>query len=89
MIFPSGAELIYSELVTKICRTKPLLSACLGKHHSDPQVKLRLSVPAEEVQLLVMGVEVLLELLRAHEAPIALVTWPVLFLLPEHYQKCQ
>lgn len=48
-----------------------------------------LSVPAEEVQLLIMGVKVLLELLRAHETPIALVAWPVLFLLPEHYQKCQ
>lgn len=89
MIFPSGAELIYPELVTKICRKKPLLSACLEKHHSDPQAKLRLSVPAEEVQLLVMGVEVLLELLRAHETPIALVTRPVLFLFPEHYWKCQ
>lgn len=88
MIFPSGAELISPELVTKFCKTKPLLSACLD-HHSDPQAKLRLSVPAEEVQLLVMGIEVLLELLRARETPIALVTRPVLFLLPEYYWKCQ
>lgn len=43
MIFPSSAELISPELVSKICRTKTLLSASLGKYHSDLQVKLRLS----------------------------------------------
>lgn len=51
------------KLVSKICRAKTLLSASLGKHHSDIQTKLKLSVPAEEVQLLIVRVEVLLELL--------------------------
>lgn len=73
------------KLVSKICRAKPLPSANFGKHHSDIKTKLKLSVPAEEVQLLIMGVKVLLELLWAHEATVALITRPVLLLLSENY----
>lgn len=36
-----------------------------------------------------MHVEVLLQLLRAHEAAVALVTRPVLLLLPQHYETTE
>lgn len=79
------------KLVSKICRAKSLLSANFAKHRSDIKTKVKLSVPAEEVQLLIMGVKVLLELLWAHEATVALITRPVLLLLSENYVplKCQ
>lgn len=65
MFSPSGAEPFshIPRLVSKICRAKTLPSANFAKHHSDVKTKVKLSVPAEEVQLLIMGVKVLLELL--------------------------
>lgn len=40
--------------------------------------------PFDKVQLVVVHVEVLLELLGAHEAPVTLVARPVLLLLPQN-----
>lgn len=51
----------------------------------DEEVRSRNTIsPGNSVQLVVVHVEMLLQLLGAHEAPVALVTRPVLLLLPQH-----
>ena len=42
-------------------------------------------LPGDGGQLLVVHVQVLLQLLRADEAPVTLITRPILLLFPQHW----
>lgn len=79
-----GAEPFSPEYPSWLLIPADINSANLEEQQHYTGTKLKLSVPAEEVQLLIMGVEVLLKLLRAHETTVALVTRPVLLLLSEN-----
>lgn len=88
IFIPCGAELFscgYPSWSISSVGQRPFFLQVWGTTTVTHRQKRKLSVPAEEVQLLIMGVEVLLELLRAHETTVALVTWPVLLLLSENY----